>query len=140
MHRLLVLDNGGTPASLLAHLAGCGLRFVENTEGPKAIPVLAEEQRRDGTRGSRMTPGAGPAALLLCTALATPAGGQSVSRPPSHPLLQQARKVSVWWCFSLDPIKLSCAFSAFLLPSQLPQLLSQILALRWSWSPLHLMM
>lgn len=39
------------------------------------------------------------------------------------------------WCFSFGPIKLSCAFSAFLLPSWLPQLLFQILTVCWSRSP-----
>lgn len=32
-----------------------------------------------------MSPGAGPAALLLCTALAALAGGWSISKTPSRP-------------------------------------------------------
>lgn len=143
MHHLLVPDDGGTPASLLMCLAGRlqpGLRFAESTEGHEALPVLTEGQRRDGTRGSRTLLGAGPAAFQLCTALAALAGGGSISRPLSRPPCKRVRKVSVRWCFSLDPINLSCTFSAFLLPSRLPQLLSQILAVCWSWSPPHLVM
>ena len=88
MHHLLVPDDGGTPASLLVCLAGRlqpGLRFVESTEGRKALPVLTEGPRRDGTRGSGTSLGAGPAAFHLCTVLAALAGGGSISRPLSHP-------------------------------------------------------
>lgn len=90
-------------------------------------------------RGSGTSLGAGPAALLLRTALQLRPDVEVSPGPRPIPSPQRVREVSARWCFSLDPIKLPRAFSAFLLPSWLPQLLSQILAMCWSRSPPHLM-